>query len=50
MPEKLELKLMIHQTPAALRFGGDGYFVTLSGTEKDKDKAARLLLDLAAKF
>lgn len=40
---KLELKLSIHQTPAALRFGGDGYFVTFAGTEEDKDKAAALL-------
>jgi hypothetical protein len=41
--EKLELRLCIHQTAAALRFGGDGYFVTFAGTEEDKDKAAALL-------
>lgn len=41
--KKLTLSLMIHNTPAALRFGSDGYFVTLAGTEQDKEQAAALL-------
>lgn len=43
MKQTLELRLHIHQTAAALRFGGDGYFVTFAGTEQDKEKAAALL-------
>lgn len=41
--QRIELQLTIHNTPAALRFGGDGYYVTFVGTEADKDKAAALL-------
>lgn len=40
---KIELCVTIHDTPAALRFGGDGYFVTFAGTEVDKSKAAGLM-------
>ena len=43
MKQTLELRLHIHDTPAALRFGGLGYFVTFAGTEEDKEKAAALL-------
>ncbi len=40
--QKLELLVTIHDTPAALRFGGDGWFATFAGTQFDKDKAAVL--------
>lgn len=42
--ETLTLKLSIHNTPAALRFGSDGYFVTFAGTEEDSQEA--MLLNL----
>lgn len=42
MKDKLELSVTIHDTPAALRFGGDGYYVTFAGTELDKAKAMAL--------
>lgn len=41
---KVVLQVTIHDTPAALRYGGDGYFVTFAGTEFDKEEAAKLLL------
>lgn len=41
---RIELKLIIHNTPAALRFGADGYLVTFAGTELDKAEAAKLML------
>lgn len=40
----VELKVTIHDTPAALRFGSDGYLITFAGTELDKAEAAKLLL------
>lgn len=41
---KVVLGVIIHETAAALRFGGDGYFVTFAGTEEDTHEAAKLLL------
>ena len=40
--ERLELKVIIHPTPASLRFGGDGYYVTFAGTEEDSTEAMML--------
>ena len=40
--KKIELLVTIHDTPAALRFGGDGYFVTFAGTEQDAAQAVKL--------
>lgn len=40
--DKIELSVIIHDTPAALRFGGDGYFVTFAGTEQDAAEAVKL--------
>jgi hypothetical protein len=45
MKEPIVLSVIIHQTAAALRFGGDGYFVTFAGTEQDKEQA-KALVDL----
>ena len=42
--EKIVLSVIVHQTPAALRFGGDGYFITFAGTDFDKAEAAKLTL------
>lgn len=44
MAKKIELKVIIHPTPASLRFGDDGYFVTFAGTEADQEQAAALIL------
>lgn len=41
---ELLLSVTIHDTPAALRFGGDGWMVTFAGTEADKHEAAKLML------
>jgi hypothetical protein len=41
--KKIELQVTIHDTPAALRFGGDRYYVTFAGTDYDKGKAAALM-------
>lgn len=40
--DKLELLVTIHETAASIRLGGDGYFITFAGTEKDIDKAVML--------
>ena len=40
----LVLSVIIHQTAASLRFGGDGYFITFAGTDFDKAEAAKLTL------
>lgn len=42
--DPLKLNVTVHDTPAALRFGGDGYLVTFAGTELDKPEAAKLML------
>ena len=39
---KIELKVIIHDTDASLRFGGDGYKLTFAGTEEDLPEAMAL--------
>lgn len=40
---KIEFNASIHNTPAALRFGGDGAFITIAVPETDKLEAAKLI-------
>lgn len=40
---KIELSVILHDTAAAIRMGGDGYFITFAGTEADIDKAVSLV-------
>ena len=44
VPIKVVLSVIIHDTDASLRFGGDGYKLTFAGTEMDKEQAAKLIL------
>jgi hypothetical protein len=40
---KIEFSASIHSTPAALRFGGDGAFLTFAVPETDKQAAIKLI-------